>query len=784
MKADSKDDPPQARNILVVNTGYYKKKFIFARLKELGYTIYCLNSEINWARDYVTDWIIADNYNHSQAIQEVASFTRKNKIKFDGVVTFWEDDVLLTAKIVDLLGLIGNSHSVASRARNKFLFRQFCQENNLPTPQHIRINSKEDLVKVKNRLKFPIVLKPAYGTLTALVIKVEEPDELEALYSYMVNNLSIRTETALHDGLEIFAEEYIDGDEVDIDIILQNGKIKVAIVSDNFDKTRGKFFLDKGQATPSNLPEEHQSELIEMAEQVLEKMGIFNGCIHFEAKYSKSGPVPLEINLRMGGDYIYSYIRSVWDIDLINLSAKVACGEYINPERKLKPKKYIIGWDFSTEQSGILNEVSIDPKLKQKSYFENMLLYKELGDAVLVPPEGVETIGWITVSGENPLDVNDNLQEALKLIQIKATKFDYQSFAGKTQKNNSLSSATIAKKYLLQKEKVNYVSSTQLKALDIALVSNMNQYQDSRHNDYYLKIRDGLRKNGFKFEEISSENSYDILTKLRQYDYDYLINLVDIELGDPVSSIQNLQALEISGIPFTGATSFIARQLLDKIQIRKLLEFHDVPLPAWDYLYELEDEISDELTYPLIVKPATHDFKIGISNSSLILKPDKLLPQIQKVMQEFHTPVVVEEFLEGDEYEVIVIGNDNRDLEALPLNKLIFQEKKIKMNLGAMGATPSHLKGSYPAKGVNQKLEKLLIELAFDVFTILDCRDYARFDFRLDNEGNPSLIDVNVSPFIEYTASKFDPAKLYEQILQKSVNHYRKKAINLGKPRN
>ncbi|MDP3982586.1 MAG: ATP-grasp domain-containing protein, partial [bacterium] len=329
-------------------------------------------------------------------------------------------------------------------------------------------------------------------------------------------------------------------------------------------------------------------------------------------------------------------------------------------------------------------------------------------------------------------------------------------------------------------EKVNYVSSTELKKLDIALVTNIDQYQVSDHNSYYIRVKEGLLKKGFRIVEILSESSYDILTKLRQFDYDYIINLINIELGNSKPSFHNLQAIEISGIPFTGATSFIARQLLDKIQIRKLLDFHDVPLPDWDYLFELEDEIKEELVYPLIVKPAMHDFKIGINNESLITKPEKLRPQIQKMMHYYNCPVVVEEFLEGDEYEVIVIGNDDNDLEALPLNKLTFPKGKLQINLGEIG----HIKSSYPAKGINQKLEKLLIELSFDVFTILDCRDYARFDFRLDEDGNPSLIDVNVSPFIQYTTDRFDHAKLYEQILQKSVNHYRKQAVTMGKPRN
>ena len=52
-----------------------------------------------------------------------------------------------------------------------------------------------------------------------------------------------------------------------------------------------------------------------MAEDTLEKLGIFNGCIHYEAKSTKKGPMPLEVNLRMGGDYVYSYTKSAWNVD-------------------------------------------------------------------------------------------------------------------------------------------------------------------------------------------------------------------------------------------------------------------------------------------------------------------------------------------------------------------------------------------------------------------------------------------------------------------------------------
>ena len=150
----------------------------------------------------------------------------------------------------------------------------------------------------------------------------------------------------------MLVEEYIDGDEVDIDILLQNGKIKFFSISDNF-QTIEPFFLETGQAIPSTLPEQSQKDLIALAEETLEKMGIQHGCIHFEAKSTKKGPIPIEVNLRMGGDYVYSYIKGAWNIDLIEYSVKIALGEFFKITKD-KPKKYIIGKDFLAANSGIL----------------------------------------------------------------------------------------------------------------------------------------------------------------------------------------------------------------------------------------------------------------------------------------------------------------------------------------------------------------------------------------------------------------------------------------------
>lgn len=686
--------------------------------------------------------------------------------KPDGVITFWEDDVLLTSKLVDKFGLPGTTYSSAERTRNKFKFREFCKSNNLPAPNHVFINSKADLPQVIKQLNFPIVLKPAFGSLTAMVVKVEEQGELEKIYNYVTRNISTEIETALNDGLNIFAEEYIDGDEVDIDIILQNGKLKLAIVSDNFDKSRGKFFLDVGQVTPSNLPEEQQQELVEMAELILEKLGILNGCIHFEAKYSSKGPVPLESNLRMGGDYVYSYIKSAWNVDLIELAAKVATGQYIKPHRELEPRKYVIGKDISSEFSGIINELDITEELEEFPFVEDMMMYKEIGDATLVPPEGFETIGWVTVSGQSYPDANDNLNIVLDNIDFSVAKFDYKSFSGRNREENLFSNSLLNKRILKQKARANYINNTSLKELDVALVTNVDKFVEAEKYQYTKTLIADFEKEDIYIDYINTANPQELLNKLRQKDFDLVLNF--IEHDNSKAALDLLRVVEITGIPFTGADSYLTNFAANKINLKKILQFHEISTPNWDYFYEIEDMISEKLDYPVILKPGINSLIDSMDKSFIVKDYEGYEAKIKQIIQAYNSSVLAEEFIAGKEIEVIVIGNERKDLVMDKVNIINFNN-----NLSRILSPFTKSNTFTVTTKLKQKIYDLISETAMDVFSVIGAKDFLEVEFRLDEDNNPYVIDVNTSPFLMLTGRKNISSDLYRKIIQAAIDRYK-----------
>lgn len=236
-----------------------------------------LHKEKNWAQPYVDHWIIADTNDHQESLMAVANFLKSNpNVKVGGVVTFWEDDVLLTSRISDKFNWIGIPYATAKNVRNKFLFREFCRKNGVKTPKNCLIRNSEDLEHVRKEFLFPVVVKPAYGSSSAYVVKAEDHEGLEEVYNYIKSNLTSNVESALHDGSDIVVEEYIDGDEVDIDILIQNGKIKYHSITDNF-KTEEPFFVETGESIPSSLSAQRQEELLSLRRRLLKNSAYRTG---------------------------------------------------------------------------------------------------------------------------------------------------------------------------------------------------------------------------------------------------------------------------------------------------------------------------------------------------------------------------------------------------------------------------------------------------------------------------------------------------------------------------
>lgn len=776
--------------IIVVNTGYSKKKFILQRIKQLGYFLIVVNKDKNWAQPYVDEWIIADTFDHDGTIEAVRKYLHKNQV--DGIVTFWEDDVLLTSKIVDQLGFIGIPFHIALKARNKYLFRQFCQENNLPYPKYKFIQRSQDLELVKNDFSFPVIVKPVLGSSSAFVIKANHQDELRSIYDYVVKNISPNIEASLHDGINILIEEYIDGDEVDIDLILQNGKVKFWSISDNF-ATKEPFFMETGQATPSTLPVNKQRQLIDMAEEMLEKMGIFDGCIHFEAKIGKNGAIPIEINLRLGGDEIYSFVKTAWNYDLIENALKIATGEYIPPYIKPDvPFRYLVSHSIVPSRSGIMSNLDIPKKFPDEYRVKDCVFYKKVGDVIIAPPANYEFIGLLTAEGDTPVDAQQNLDDALKLIEFDITYFSQTSSLGKTKRRTQNKPAFLASSASevsgkAKIEKIRHIDLRNQRKLHVGIGCNFFSSEDGAIEadltSVGSKIKETLSELGYNTTFIDFNQINSAQKILESGNIDIVFNVCERINNSSLLEPHAASLLDIYQIPYTGSSPFTLSLCIDKIRVKKLLTYHNIPTAKWDYLYNLDDEVRDDLTYPLIVKPANSDNSIGVTQESVVINKKQLYEQLEYVINHLQRPAIIEEYLEGDEYDVSILGSEVDDFQVLPLSRNIYHMPVGKWNIwtmedkfGLSDLARNHSEVQKPPRKVSQKLLSLITEIALDTYNILDCHDYGRVDVKLDKDGNPHVLELNPNPSINYG----DCVPTVAQIVGMDYGQFLEKIISLA----
>ncbi len=198
--------------------------------------------------------------------------------------------------------------------------------------------------------------------------------------------------------------------------------------------------------------------------------------------------------------------------------------------------------------------------------------------------------------------------------------------------------------------------------------------------------------------------------------------------------------LEMLGIPYVGSGPETHAIALDKVLTKMVLLQRGLPTPNFTVLEtpHFELPLQESLNYPLIIKPKDEAVSFGLR---IVNNDQELREGVKAIYDMFKAPTLVEEYIEGREINVGLLGND--PVEALPPCEIIFSEgEKIYTYEDKISSSGRRLDKSCPADlpdDVNKKVK----ELAVDAFKALGCFDSARVDFRLDDKGNPFILEVN-----------------------------------------
>jgi len=276
-------------------------------------------------------------------------------------------------------------------------------------------------------------------------------------------------------------------------------------------------------------------------------------------------------------------------------------------------------------------------------------------------------------------------------------------------------------------------------------------------DDFYTidQLKDALKE--LNTYNVTYLNDHDTLvndlTRLKPK-IDFVVNLCDEGYcNDARKELHIPSLLEMLGCSYTGGGPQCLAFCYDKSLVRGIAKEMGIPVAEGFFIKPEDSAFELPFEFPVITKPNFGDSSFGITQRSVANNGEELVNAIVEVREKFgyEKPILVEEFLAGKDFTVGIIGNlpesyvvlpiIEEDYSVLPpdLPRICGYEAKW------LPDSPYWNLKSIPAN-LPDEMEKFVVECCLKLFERLECRDYCRFDWRLDSKGNPKILEVNPNP--------------------------------------
>jgi biotin carboxylase len=296
--------------------------------------------------------------------------------------------------------------------------REVLAEAGLPSPPFHRVFLEENPEDAARRVAYPCVLKPLFLAGSRGVIRVDSPAQFVAAF-HRIAAILRRPEVAIQGGplaRQILVEGYIPGDEVALEGLLVNGRLKVLALFDKPDPLEGPFFEETIYVTPSRLPAAIQEKVAAGTTQAVKAVGLNAGPVHAELRLNERGEWIIEIAPRSIGGLCSRALRFGEGVSLEEVILRHALGHEVE---SLKREKRAAGvMMIPIPHAGILREVRGKEEAEEVPGIEEIRLTMPVGQELIPLPEGARYLGFILARGETPDDVEASLREAHRRLKF------------------------------------------------------------------------------------------------------------------------------------------------------------------------------------------------------------------------------------------------------------------------------------------------------------------------------------------------------------------------------
>lgn len=330
--------------------------------------------------------------------------------QIDGIMTLATDMPMQSVAVVSHeMRLVGISEETALKATNKAFMRDALKEAGVPVPMYFRVKGKDEFREAVEKIKnagYKCIIKPADNSGSRGVDLLKDDSDLDAAYDYTVHYSR---------GGEIVVEEFMKGSEVSVETLAVDGDVHVIQITDKL-TTGAPYFVEMGHSQPSQLSEEIQRRIRQVAIAANKAIGIQNGPSHTEIKVTKDGPKIVELGARLGGDCITTHLVPLsTGVNIVEQSIKIALGE--KPDLKAKWNKGSAIRYLKTE-SGTIKDIAGVAEAEAIPGVAQVSIVHGIGEQIGEIKSSVDRAGFVIAQAENVQKAVEITERAIDNIII------------------------------------------------------------------------------------------------------------------------------------------------------------------------------------------------------------------------------------------------------------------------------------------------------------------------------------------------------------------------------
>ena len=269
------------------------------------------------------------------------------------------------------------------------------------------------------------------------------------------------------------------------------------------------------------------------------------------------------------------------------------------------------------------------------------------------------------------------------------------------------------------------------------------------------------------------------LLALARLECDLIFNLCESFGDDDTADFKITAFMDLLKKNYTGSGTHGLMLAQDKATAKKIFAFHGITTPLFSKSQRGRLDFSHDLDFPVIVKPAREDGSIGIEFSAVVSSIKELMERMDWLHQHFDSPVLIEEYIEGREMYVAVIGNENPealpvielDLSKLPEGTPRIAGAEVKWGKGTKAYKDTK---SAVATDLPEETVQTLHKAAIAAYKALELRDYGRIDMRLKDDGRVHVIEANPNPWLssraEFAMAARKSGRTYTELIGEIVD--------------